>query len=153
MAREGHLHQEHAAAAVARLTGCPGGAAGPGVTNTITAVKNAQLAQSPIVLIGGAAPTGRCRPGTDGGKHCAGPIVCCSPVFRLTSASTRRSAVSYGPAFVAAGGLFTPVRAWLTSGDQPIICIPHRGPPLAGWGRGRFRVPQVFGTSVRPAQG
>jgi hypothetical protein len=100
MAREGHLHQEHAAAAVARLTGCPGGAAGPGVTNTITAVKNAQLAQSPIVLIGGAAPTGRCRPGTDGGKHCAGPIVCCSPVFRLTSASTRRSAVSDGTALV-----------------------------------------------------
>ena len=44
----------------ARLTGRPGVAAvtaGPGVTNTITAVKNAQLAQSPVVLIGGAAPT------------------------------------------------------------------------------------------------
>jgi acetolactate synthase-1/2/3 large subunit len=49
-----------AADAVARLTGRPGVAAvtaGPGVTNTVTAVKNAQLAQSPIVLIGGAAPT------------------------------------------------------------------------------------------------
>ena len=46
--------------AVARLTGKPGVAAvtaGPGVTNTITAVKNAQMAQSPVVLIGGAAPT------------------------------------------------------------------------------------------------
>src|SRR4029077_10561876 len=31
--------------------------AGPGVTNTITAVKNAQLAQSPVVLLGGAAAT------------------------------------------------------------------------------------------------
>jgi acetolactate synthase-1/2/3 large subunit len=31
--------------------------AGPGLTNTITALKNAQLAQSPLVLIGGAAPT------------------------------------------------------------------------------------------------
>jgi acetolactate synthase-1/2/3 large subunit len=31
--------------------------AGPGVTNTLTAVKNAQMAQSPVVLIGGAAPT------------------------------------------------------------------------------------------------
>ncbi len=31
--------------------------AGPGVTNSITALKNAQLAQSPLVLIGGAAPT------------------------------------------------------------------------------------------------
>jgi acetolactate synthase-1/2/3 large subunit len=49
-----------AADAVARLTGIPGIAAvtaGPGLTNTITALKNAQLAQSPLVLLGGAAPT------------------------------------------------------------------------------------------------
>ena len=50
----------YAADAVARLTGRPGVAAvtaGPGVTNTITALKNAQMAQSPIVLIGGGVPT------------------------------------------------------------------------------------------------
>ena len=44
-----------AADAVARLTGVPGVAAvtaGPGVTNTITAIKNAQMAQSPLVLLG-----------------------------------------------------------------------------------------------------
>jgi acetolactate synthase-1/2/3 large subunit len=49
-----------AADATARLTGVPGVAAvtaGPGITNTLTALKNAQLAQSPVVLIGGAAPT------------------------------------------------------------------------------------------------
>ncbi|MGD0335424.1 MAG: AMP-binding protein [Xanthobacteraceae bacterium] len=49
-----------AADAVARLTGVPGVAAvtaGPGVTNTLTALKNAQLAQSPVVVLGGAAPT------------------------------------------------------------------------------------------------
>jgi acetolactate synthase-like protein len=49
-----------AADAVARMTGIPGVAvvtAGPGVTNTITAVKNAQMAQSPVVLFGGAAAT------------------------------------------------------------------------------------------------
>jgi acetolactate synthase-1/2/3 large subunit len=49
-----------AADAVARMTGVPGVAAvtaGPGVTNTVTAVKNAQLAQSPIVIFGGAAAT------------------------------------------------------------------------------------------------
>jgi acetolactate synthase-1/2/3 large subunit len=49
-----------AADAVARLTGVPGVAAvtaGPGVTNTITAVKNAQMAQSPVVLLGGATAT------------------------------------------------------------------------------------------------
>jgi thiamine pyrophosphate-dependent acetolactate synthase large subunit-like protein len=49
-----------AADASARLSGRPGVAAvtaGPGITNTITALKNAQLAQSPVLLIGGAAPT------------------------------------------------------------------------------------------------
>lgn len=49
-----------AADAHARLTGRPGVAAvtaGPGISNTITALKNAQLAQSPLLLIGGAAPT------------------------------------------------------------------------------------------------
>jgi len=49
-----------AADATARLSGAPGVAAvtaGPGVTNALTALKNAQLAQSPVVLIGGAAPT------------------------------------------------------------------------------------------------
>jgi acetolactate synthase-1/2/3 large subunit len=49
-----------AADAIARLTGVPGVAAvmaGPGITNTVTALKNAQLAQSPVVLLGGAAPT------------------------------------------------------------------------------------------------
>jgi len=49
-----------AADAVARLTGVPGIAAvtaGPGIANTITALKNAQLAQSPVILFAGAAPT------------------------------------------------------------------------------------------------
>ncbi len=49
-----------AADAVARISGIPGVAAvtaGPGATNTITAIKNAQLAQSPVLLLGGAAAT------------------------------------------------------------------------------------------------
>jgi len=49
-----------AADAWARLSGRPGVAAvtaGPGVSNAVTALKNAQLAQSPLLLIGGAAPT------------------------------------------------------------------------------------------------
>lgn len=49
-----------AADAVARMTGTIGVAAvtaGPGVTNTITAVKNAQMAQSPLVIFGGASAT------------------------------------------------------------------------------------------------
>lgn len=47
-----------AADAVARMSGTVGVAAvtaGPGLTNTVTAVKNAQMAESPILLIGGAA--------------------------------------------------------------------------------------------------
>eukprot|EP00484_Ammonia_sp_Unknown_P023747 CAMPEP_0197032188 /NCGR_PEP_ID=MMETSP1384-20130603/10929_1 /TAXON_ID=29189 /ORGANISM="Ammonia sp." /LENGTH=643 /DNA_ID=CAMNT_0042461811 /DNA_START=24 /DNA_END=1955 /DNA_ORIENTATION=+ len=46
-----------AADAVGRLTGKPGVAmvtAGPGLTNTITAVKNAQMAESPCIIFGGA---------------------------------------------------------------------------------------------------
>lgn len=49
-----------AADAYARLSGNVGVAvvtAGPGVTNTVTPMKNAQMAQSPVVLIGGAAAT------------------------------------------------------------------------------------------------
>jgi thiamine pyrophosphate-dependent acetolactate synthase large subunit-like protein len=49
-----------AADAMARLTGLPGAAvvtAGPGVTNTITALKNAAMAQTPLILLGGAAAT------------------------------------------------------------------------------------------------
>lgn len=47
-----------AADAVARLSGTVGVAAvtaGPGLTNTVTAVKNAQMAESPVLLMGGAA--------------------------------------------------------------------------------------------------
>jgi acetolactate synthase-1/2/3 large subunit len=49
-----------AADAMSRLTGVPGVAAvtaGPGVTNAVTAVMNARLAQSPFVLLGGATAT------------------------------------------------------------------------------------------------
>jgi len=49
-----------AADAMARLGGIPGVAvvtAGPGVTNSVTALKNAQMAQSPVILIGGATAT------------------------------------------------------------------------------------------------
>ncbi len=49
-----------AADATARLTGIPGVAAvtaGPGVTNTLTAIQNARMARSPVVLLGGATAT------------------------------------------------------------------------------------------------
>ncbi len=49
-----------AADAASRLTGVPGVCAvtaGPGVTNTMTAVKNAQMAQQPMLILGGATAT------------------------------------------------------------------------------------------------
>ncbi|XP_042906258.1 2-hydroxyacyl-CoA lyase 2 isoform X2 [Parasteatoda tepidariorum] len=49
-----------AADAFSRLSGKMGVAAvtaGPGVTNTITALKNAQMAETPLLLLGGAAAT------------------------------------------------------------------------------------------------
>ncbi len=49
-----------AADAASRLTGIPGVCAvtaGPGVTNTVTAVKNAQMAQQPLLIFGGATAT------------------------------------------------------------------------------------------------
>ncbi|WP_373496328.1 thiamine pyrophosphate-binding protein [Aquiflexum sp.] len=49
-----------AADGIGRLTGKPGVVAvtaGPGLTNTVTAIKNAQMAQSPLILLGGAAAT------------------------------------------------------------------------------------------------
>ena len=49
-----------AADAASRMTGLPGVCAvtaGPGVTNTMTAVKNAQMAQQPMVIFGGATAT------------------------------------------------------------------------------------------------
>lgn len=49
-----------AADAVARLTGIPGVAAvtaGPGLTNTVTAVQNALMAESPVIVLGGATAT------------------------------------------------------------------------------------------------
>ena len=49
-----------AADAVSRLSQSIGVAAvtaGPGLTNTITAIKNAQMAQIPVLILGGAAAT------------------------------------------------------------------------------------------------
>ncbi len=49
-----------AADSVSRLTGSPGVAvvtAGPGVTNSVTELINAQMAQSPLIIFGGASAT------------------------------------------------------------------------------------------------
>jgi len=53
-------HAVFAADAVARMTGVPGVAAvtaGPGVTNTLTALQNAAMAETPLLLLGGATAT------------------------------------------------------------------------------------------------
>jgi thiamine pyrophosphate-dependent acetolactate synthase large subunit-like protein len=58
---DGQATAVFAADATARLSGTVGVAvvtAGPGVTNTVTALKNAQMAESPLILIGNG--TKRC---------------------------------------------------------------------------------------------
>ena len=79
-----------AADAVFRLTGVPGVAAvtaGPGVTNTITAVKNAQLAQSALVVLGGAAAT----PGTPVRRKTASAANTASTSWRTSTTRMPRS--------------------------------------------------------------
>ena len=51
------VHMAHAYADLTGELGVAMATAGPGVTNTVTAVKNAQMAQSPVLLFGGAAAT------------------------------------------------------------------------------------------------
>ncbi|MBS1542360.1 MAG: thiamine pyrophosphate-binding protein [Bacteroidetes bacterium] len=46
-----------ASARISGITGVAAVTAGPGITNSITAIRNALMAQSPVVLLGGAAPT------------------------------------------------------------------------------------------------
>src|SRR4051794_34501711 len=56
----------HAADAWARLTrglGVAAVTAGPGVTDAVTGVANAMYAQSPLILLGGAAPLGLAHKG------------------------------------------------------------------------------------------
>lgn len=61
--------------------------AGPGLTNTVTAVKNAQIAQSPVLLLGGAASTLLQVPcpwwvvGAPGGPHRANVLTLWTPLF------------------------------------------------------------------------
>ncbi len=50
------VHMAHAFGELARAPGVAMVTAGPGVTNTVTAIANAHVARAPVVLIGGAAP-------------------------------------------------------------------------------------------------
>ena len=63
----------HAADGYARVTGRPGVCAvtaGPGVTDVVTAVANAQRAGVPIVVLGGAGPEVSLRHGLAAGHGC-----------------------------------------------------------------------------------
>lgn len=57
MARSMGLGAESDRVCVPGTVGVAAVTAGPGLTNTVTAVKNAQIAQSPVLLLGGAAST------------------------------------------------------------------------------------------------
>lgn len=83
-----------AADAAARITGNVGVAAvtaGPGVTNTVTAVKNAQLAETPLLILGGAAATvlkGR------GSLQDIDQLSLMRPITKWATAITARSALA-----------------------------------------------------------
>lgn len=65
----------HAADGYARMTGRPGVCAvtaGPGVTDVVTAVANAQRAGVPMVVIGGAGPRALCDMGSLQDMDCVG---------------------------------------------------------------------------------
>jgi len=78
-----------AADAMWRLTGVPGVAcvtAGPGVTNTVTAVKNAAMAESAVVVLGGAtATTTRGRGALQDIDHCRLMSSVCKACFSPSS--------------------------------------------------------------------
>ena len=78
-----------AADAVARLSGIVGVAcvtAGPGLTNTVTAVKNAQMAESPLLLLGGAAA--KCLKGR-GALQDIDQMVLFKPLCKYTASISR----------------------------------------------------------------
>lgn len=78
-----------AADAVARLSGIVGVAcvtAGPGLTNTVTAVKNAQMAESPLLLLGGAAA--KCLKGR-GALQDIDQMVLFKPLCKYTASVSR----------------------------------------------------------------
>lgn len=135
-----------AADAMSRLTGTPGVAAvtaGPGIANTLTAIKNAQLAQSPLVLLGGATATllkGRgalqdidqlemIRPHV---KYCARPTRLGDVVPALEEAFRVATSGVPGPTFVElAVDLLYPeatVREWYKNKtDKPNPTLSERG--------------------------
>jgi len=166
-----------AADAAARLTGMPGVAAvtaGPGLTNTITALKNAQLAQSPLLLLGGAAPTalqGRGALQDIDQKPLVAPHV--KRVFQVRRVRDLGTCVEQalrlaaddvpGPVFVecAVDLLYdeAQVRQWYTEAGGKGTSLPDR---LLRWylnrharrmfeGSGQMSAPEVAAISPRPA--
>jgi len=86
------MHMAHAHAELTGNLGVAMATAGPGVTNTVTAVANASLARVPVLLIGGAAP----RPQANMGPlqdiphtEIMRPIVRCARTARVVEQSVR----------------------------------------------------------------
>ena len=93
------VHMAHAHAVLTGGVGIAMVTAGPGVTNCVTAMANAQLERVPVLLIGGCAPRRAGRPRSAAGhrarRHhaagharrrarCASPTTCCATSTRRT---------------------------------------------------------------------
>ena len=102
------VHMAHAHAVLSGGLGVASVTAGPGVTNCVTAMANAQLERVPVLLIGGCAPVPQddlgplqgidhvsiMRPVTRSARTCASPAVCCAT---WTRPPRRRSATATPP--------------------------------------------------------
>ena len=146
-----------AADAIARLTGVPGVAAvtaGPGVTNTITALKNAQLAQTPVVLLGGAAPTALQGRGAlqdiDQRSLVAPHVKLVARVRRVADlgAGGRRSVLRRRERRAGPGVRRMPGRPALRRGDDPAVVRGRRRQ-----GHARSPTARCAGTSIATPRG
>lgn len=132
-----------AAEATGKLTRKPGLAvltAGPGVTNGVSAIAQAQFAGSPLVVIGGRAPTTRWGMGSL--QELDHPPIL-EPVTKLatTVGSVERIGATVDAAFAAAGSphrgaafLDIPMDVFFTRATlpHPVVSEPARTAPLPG---------------------
>ena len=147
-----------AAEATGKLTRVPGLAvltAGPGVTNGVSAIAQAQFAGSPMVVVGGRAPpTGgaaaasRSSTSRRSSRRCPSTRAPCTPPATCSTASTRPSrpprSAHRGPAFVD-----VPMDEFFNSASGPAPTGPAHRPARARPRRDRRPSP---GCSARPSR-
>ena len=138
----------HAADAIGRLSGRPGVAlvtAGPGFANTVSALYAARCAESPLVLLSGAAPSGRTGAGAFQEMDQAGLAAAvskaswtCAAPERLAGdfARARRLAVAGRPGPVHVAVPVDVLESVVPAGGEPAV-EPDAGFAAGSGGEGR----------------